>query len=327
MSYFIVFQNKTYERERNGGYLWAPKRTRGGHEIFHWTNMTKVKDGDIIFSMYKRNLVSVNIANGIAVDSTRPIDLDKDNLWGDHGWILKVEYRVLDNPISISDNIDNILKLCPSKYSPFTVNGTGSQGYLFEIGTELGDYLLNLANDINSIDINTISKEEQEKYIEEIDEMIHKFKDETEKKIVVKSRVGQGLFKRKLLSKSCKCEICGLNIRNLLIASHCKPWVKASNKERLDVNNGLLLCPTHDALFDKGLITFNNDGEILISKEIAKSQYNLLNINDNIRLEFRSEQIPYIKYHREKEFLESKKENRIEPKEINDTAEVLISNV
>ena len=244
---------------------------------------------------------------------------------GDHGWILKVEYRVLENPINISDNIDNILKLCPSKYSPFTVNGTGSQGYLFEIGIELGDYLLNLVNDINSIDINTISKEEQENYIKEIDGMIHKFKDETEKRIVVKSRVGQGLFKRKLLSKSCKCAICGLNIKSLLIASHCKPWVKATNKERLDVNNGLLLCPTHDALFDKGLITFKNDGEILISEEIEKSQYKLLNINDDIRLVFRSEQLPYIEYHREEEFLESKNENKIEPKEIYDIAEVLIS--
>lgn len=62
MNYFIVFQNKTYNEERVGEYLWAPKLTATGREIFHWSNMVKVKTGDIIFSMYKRNLVSINIA-------------------------------------------------------------------------------------------------------------------------------------------------------------------------------------------------------------------------------------------------------------------------
>lgn len=322
MNYFIVFQNKTYKEEMRGGYLWAPQRTRGGHEIFHWSNMVKVNDGDIIFSMYKRNLVSINIANGKAFDAIRPSDLDKANLWEKQGWLLKAEYKELDNPVSISDNIDEILKLCPSKYSPFTVNGRGSQGYLFEIGKSLGEYLLKLAKDINNIDISGISKEDEE-YIKDTESILDKFKDKTEKERLVKSRVGQGLFKNKLLIKSCKCAICGLNIKSLLIASHCKPWGKADNKERLDVNNGLLLCPTHDALFDKGLITFNENGQIIISKEIQKSQYKILNIDEYVRLDFRSEQLPYIKYHREEEFLDNRNESKIAPKEISNRVDIL----
>ena len=61
-SYYIVFQNKTYFEEKSGGYLWAPQRSKSGREIFHWSNMTKIKKGDIIFSLYQRNIVSVNIA-------------------------------------------------------------------------------------------------------------------------------------------------------------------------------------------------------------------------------------------------------------------------
>lgn len=319
MNYFIVFQNKTYKEEMRGRYLWAPQKTSSGQEIFHWSNMTKVNYGDIIFSMYKRKLVSINIAHGKAIDAIRPLALDKANLWEKHGWLLKAEYNVLDNPVSISNNIDKILKLCPSKYSPFTVKGTGSQGYLFEIGKDLGEYLLKLAKDTNNISIDIISNEDEEKYIEEIDSILDNFKDETEKERIVRSRIRQGLFKKKLLSKSCRCAICGLNIRDLLIASHCKPWAKANNEERLDVNNGILLCPNHDALFDRGLITFKESGEIIISKEIEKSQYKLLNIDENIRLDFRKGQLPYIKYHREEEFLESK----IEHKEITDVVEAL----
>ncbi|WP_302654048.1 HNH endonuclease [uncultured Clostridium sp.] len=322
MNYFIVFQNKTYNEERVGEYLWAPKLTATGREIFHWSNMVKVKTGDIIFSMYKRNLVSINIAKESAIDANRPSALDKVNLWENEGWLIKAKYNILDSPVSIDDNISDILELCPSKYSPFTKEGRGSQGYLFEIGKDFGDYLLKLATDRNSIDITEITQID-EKYIEEINSLIHKFKDETEKNRIIKARIGQGLFKEKLLYRSCQCAICGLNIKSLLIASHCKPWGNATNKERLDVNNGLLLCPTHDALFDKGLITFKENGKIIISKEIQESQYKLLNIDEYVRLDFRSEQLPYIKYHREEEFLDNRNYIKIEPKEITDRVDIL----
>lgn len=223
-------------------------------------------------------------------------------MWSKHGWFLRAEYKVLDNPVSISDNIDKILELYPSKYSPFTVNGRGSQGYLFEIGKDLGEYLLKLANDKNNIDINIISEEDEEKYIEDIDSILEKFKDVTEKERIVKARVGQELFKKKLLVRSCQCAICGMNIKSLLRASHCKPWGKANHKERLDVNNGLLLCPNHDALFDTGLIAFEDNGKIIISSQIEKDQYKLLNIDEHIRLEFINEQLQYIRYHRKEVF-------------------------
>ena len=308
MNYFIVFQNKTYNEEMNGEYLWAPQRAKGGKKIYHWTNMTKVKDGDIIFSIYKSNLVSVNISKGIAVDSIRPHDLDKVNLWNKNGWLLKVKYNCLKNPINIKDNIHEILKLCPSKYSPFTKNGRGSQGYLFQIEKRLGEYLIGLVKEKNNLKINYL---------------MYKFKDNTEKKAIIKARLGQELFKEKLIIRSCKCAICGLNIKKLLRASHCKPWCNSNDKERLDVNNGLLLCPNHDALFDSGLITFRDNGYIIISTEIEKSQYKLLNIDKNIKINITIDQIPYIKYHREKVFLDNKNNNEIEHKKIVDRIEIL----
>lgn len=151
MSYFIVFQNKTYDEEKTGGYLWAPKRTKSGREIYHWTNMTKVKEGDIIFSMYKRKIVSVNIAKGTSIDADRPSALDSVNLWEKEGWLVKAKYNVLDNPIDIKENIEEILELCPSKYSPFTKDGRGNQGYLFEIGKTFGEYLSGLVNSQNQL--------------------------------------------------------------------------------------------------------------------------------------------------------------------------------
>ena len=81
---------------------------------------------------------------------------------------------------------------------------------------------------------------------------------ETEKQQLVKARIGQGLFRKQLLSYWSKCCLTGCGIQGVLRASHIKPWRDCSNSERLDVYNGLLLSPNMDTLFDKGLISFED---------------------------------------------------------------------
>lgn len=144
MNYFLVFQNKTFNKERVGSYLWAPQKTKAGLEKFFWSNMKKVKQGDIIFSVCNRKIVSINTALGVCVDAIKPVAFDSDNLWEKEGWLLNADYSILKQPISIIDNVDDILKRCPMKYSPFTSSGKGNQGYLYEIGKELGEFLINL---------------------------------------------------------------------------------------------------------------------------------------------------------------------------------------
>ena len=143
MNYFIVFQNKTFKEESNGRYLWAPKRNKAGRTCFHWTNMKKVKEEDIIFSVYRRNIVSVNIAKARCIDSIQPKELNKVDLWEKDGWLVKAEYNILECPFPIKDNKNEIVKYCTRTYSPFSSDGRGNQGYLYEISNEFGEYLLN----------------------------------------------------------------------------------------------------------------------------------------------------------------------------------------
>jgi hypothetical protein len=121
--------------------------------------------------------------------------------------------------------------------------------------------------------------------------------DETEKERIVKSRIGQSKFKQKLLAKSNQCALCGVNDERFLIASHIKPWSKSTNEERLDVNNGLLLCPNHDSVFDKGYISFDGEGKILISNEISESVKVFMNINPQLKLMLNDQQKHYIQWH------------------------------
>lgn len=79
----------------------------------------------------------------------------------------------------------------------------------------------------------------------------------TQRESIVKSRVGQGIFRSRILNKfNGKCLITGISIEKCLIASHIKPWAVCTNEERLSENNGLLLSATYDRLFDSGLISF-----------------------------------------------------------------------
>lgn len=123
--------------------------------------------------------------------------------------------------------------------------------------------------------------------------------DKTEKESVVKARIGQSIFKKALLAVEKKCKLCGVSDERFLVASHIKPWSQSNDKERLDVNNGLLFCPNHDSLFDKGYISFNKGGSILISDSIDEVTKVFLNTNETMWIELNEQQQKYMNWHRE----------------------------
>ena len=86
---------------------------------------------------------------------------------------------------------------------------------------------------------------------------------------VVKVRVNQGLFRETLLKRYNKCCLCGVSDEHFLVASHIKPWVVSESDEKLDPDNGFILCPNHDKAFDGGYITFADDGKIVISNGLT----------------------------------------------------------
>lgn len=118
------------------------------------------------------------------------------------------------------------------------------------------------------------------------------------KEAILKVRIGQGLFKQRLLKKDCSCKICGLRIKEFLIASHIKPWSKSTQNEKVDLDNGFLLCPNHDALFDKGYISFEDTGKIIISSKLSKEDRIKLKINSDIKIDLSNENKKYLNYHR-----------------------------
>lgn len=114
----------------------------------------------------------------------------------------------------------------------------------------------------------------------------------------VKQRNGQDKFRKKLLSSFKKCVLCDVSAEHTR-ASHIKPWSIFNNFERLDIDNGLLLCPNHDYLFDKGLITFDLTGVIKVSNTLSSSQKSNFNINETLKIQMNDKKKRYMEYHRQ----------------------------
>lgn len=142
----------------------------------------------------------------------------------------------------------------------------------------------------------------QKSIIKNIEYTLSKTPDKTETTSTVKTRLSQDLFRKKLFLYDPKCKICGLTMAELLIASHSKDWRYSTDKERVNVYNGFLLCAQHDKLYDEGFISFDDDGNILISSEINKNDYHLLNINENIKIDITQRHKKFLKWHREHKF-------------------------
>lgn len=125
----------------------------------------------------------------------------------------------------------------------------------------------------------------------------------TEKLALVKARRGQGKFRESLLSFWGCCALTECSELSLLRASHIKPWKVSENAERLDPYNGLLLAPNLDAAFDRGLVTFDDDGRIIVSKSLNSNDVKALGIRRDFRLRKISPQhLPYLGHHREDVF-------------------------
>lgn len=126
---------------------------------------------------------------------------------------------------------------------------------------------------------------------------------DTEKEYLRTARIGQGKFRKDLL-KAYKgtCPVTGIKNLDLLIASHIKPWKACTNAERLDPQNGALLSALVDRLFDRGLITFNENGGIIISPILSPADYEKCGLEHAHTIELSERSRHYMRYHRAMEF-------------------------
>lgn len=319
-AYWWVNQSGTFHHEVGGNFIWSPKVERDGKRNQSYDFMTEVCPGDVVFSYAKTLIRAVGIAQSPSYFFPRPAEFGKSGVvWNDSGWRVDVAFEQLVAPISPRARLPDVVPLLPKKYSPINAKGFGQQKiYLARISRELAALLaeslsptlraaIELGNAADA-DWELRQKPDGTRQWEEIEES--RIREdiaipETTREALIQARVGQGRFKKNVRETEQCCRVTLVKNAAFLIASHIKPWRACTNEERLDGANGLLLTPTVDYLFDKGYISFADDGSLLIAAAADRAALERMGIAAGAvtALPFTDRQRKYLEFHRNQIFI------------------------
>lgn len=322
MRYWWVSQNQTFQQEFEGGYLWSPKRNSDGSRNSFYEFMREVAPGDVVYSFFGKSIPAIGIASSHAYEAPKPEEFGETGAhWQLIGWRVDVAFRRLQTPIYPRDHMDRIGPLLPERYSPLQLNGNGMQRmYLTSLQKALGEEIARLIGREAStiIEMRSLRDEPMRAPAVGLDEWeLHQMEaivsnpsiPPTTRRAVVLARRGQGVFKQNVQKLESRCRVTGVDRLEFLRASHCKPWRDSNNQERLDGENGLLLAPHVDHLFDRGFISFEDKGRVLISPVADKEslfRMGLGSISGTNVGKFAAGQRVYLDFHRENVFLEKR---------------------
>lgn len=278
MRYWWVNQKRTYRHEVRGGYLWSPKRKSNKARNPFYEFMREVSPGDLVFSFADARIGAFGIARSNAYEAPKPVEFGgAGRHWDEIGWRVDVEFHETASVLRPADWMERLRPLLPPRYAPLLPNGHGVQSIYL---TELPQPLALVLADLLGGEVAALARAERVSespaftpnaelvlWEEHLVQSISSDADvaETDKVALVLARRGQGLFRRRVAEQETHCRVTGVDRPEHLRASHCKPWRDCTNAERLDRDNGLMLTPSVDHLFDRGFISFSDNGRLLVS--------------------------------------------------------------
>jgi len=321
--YWWVNQGKTYREEREGGYLWSPKCSLNKDKQAVIRNpfyeyMREVAPGDMVFSYKDNHIVSCGIITSYCYESPQPDEFGKiSQNWSQIGWRADVRYIEV-SPFRPRDNLERIAPFLELKHAPLLPNGKGKVFYLTTISPGFAGVIIDALgaparscreeakrlslHDSTERFANAV-EEEVEMYITE--KLQHDIEiPETTRLALVKARVGQGVFREEVSKVEKCCRLTGVEDSDFLVASHIKPWRDSDNHERLSGQNGFMLTRTPDHLFDKGFISFGDDGRLLYAPRVNRAALAKMNVpeEDTNVGRFSPKQVEFLRYHRKSVF-------------------------
>jgi putative restriction endonuclease len=328
MRYWWVNQNQTFRQETEGGYLWSPKRKSNGTVNPFYEFMREVSPGDLVFSFAGTFIRALGISISNAYESPKPPEFGNTGPnWDAIGWRVDMKFYPLNRQIRPADCMPQIRPQLPPKYSPLQSTGRGNESvYLTFVPPRLAQVLIELIG-LEAMQLLDVSRKVADSetdhsqnatakgLLEWEEHLVNSLQNstslsETERMTLVLARRGQGKFKENVMTIENQCRITKVDRKEHLRASHIKPWRDCDNsEERLASGNGLLLTPTIDHLFDRGFISFENSGSLLISPAAHESSLLQMGVDSNMATNvgsFNTDQKYFLEYHRDSVFLKAK---------------------
>jgi hypothetical protein len=287
-------------------------RNNNGSFSQYYENMRLIEPGDLVFSYAGGEIRALGVAVSSAYEAPKPDEFGAAGaVWAHLGWRVQVDFRELspDSRLRPKTFIDELLPHLPTKYSPLDARGNSLTAYLFEVPDALAQALLVRTDTVfySGLVLEYLADDSHLRHAGE--DRLEAFLrlapiDETQKRALIDARRGQGRFRQGVSLVEPACRFTGVTTPQLLVASHIRPWHRCeSNEQRLDPFNGLMLTPTYDRLFDRGLVTFAPDHSLWISPQLAREDVQKIHMDPQLRLEpFRPQQQEHLAYHREHVF-------------------------
>jgi putative restriction endonuclease len=279
--YWWVNHKQTFRHEVEGGYIWSPKRKRDGSRNRYYDSLREVVPGDVVFSYAGGAVQGAGFALSYCYTCPRPEEFGNiGEAWDIVGWRVDVRFQRFAAAVRPKNHLSLLRPLLEREdYSPLRDTGDGLQHvYLTTISTNLAEVLLGLAGADAAVFRGEVLQDAPGSLVERQLAGIQEWEDIEQRRIadadlssttrtaLIKARVGQGLFKERVGRIERACRITFVDNPAHLIGSHIKPWRECTNDERLEGANGLLLTLSADHLFDRGFISFDDSGELLVSQ-------------------------------------------------------------
>jgi predicted restriction endonuclease len=308
--YWWVSQNQTYKHEVPGNFMWSPKTNSRGGRVPSYDFMEDMKIGDVVFSFADTYIKAIGVVTSPAQPSVKPDFGNAGANWSDDGWLVDVAFEELGMAqFKPKDHMDLLNPTLPEVLSPIRPDGGGNQIYLAKISKQMAEALIALSKGVADSIVKDLSQNLEfatpNDELEEVGEI--KMRTDigpTQKTQMINSRRGQGVFKAQVRQIERACRVTKVTNPRHLIASHIKPWKKSNDAEKISGYNGLLLAPHIDHLFDKGFISFKENGDLIFSTHLDTVVINQWKIEKNINVgSFRKEQQQFLEYHRDVVFL------------------------
>jgi putative restriction endonuclease len=305
-----VNHSHTVRHEIEGSYLWfANKARKSKARSESDKNIQRLLPGDIVFSFAQGAIGAIGVALGSAREAAKPLEFDSIAEYADtqSGWLVPVRFMTLANSLRTEDYNAELAPVLPRKHPPILPGGASNQHVMLaSVPHIMAETLSRLLDGEVERIVGTITESVGRSLAEDAAEAAIQQRTDispAQKSDLLKSRHGQGVFRTNLELNEHSCRITGVLDRRHLWATHIKPWSECDDAEKLDGSNGLLMSPHVAHLFERGYISFSDEGDLLVSQELNPVVLDNWHIQLPLSVgEFRPEQCYFLGYHRREVF-------------------------
>jgi putative restriction endonuclease len=305
-----VNHSNTARYEIEGSYLWfVSKSNKSKARSESDKNTQRLVPGDVVLSFANGAIGAVGVVLGTAREAAKPVEFASvaEHADAKSGWLIPVRFMSLAKPLRTEDHIADLTPVLPRKHSPLLLNGGSNQHVvLAAVPAQMAQTVYGLLRGEVERIVGTITGAVGRTLAEDAAEAVIQQRTDIsagQKTDLLKARYGQGVFRTNVEQVEHSCRVTGVLDRRHLWARHIKPWSECNDLEKVDGCNGLLMSPHMAHLFERGYISFSDDGELLVSQELNPVVLD----NWRIRLpvsvgQFRPEQCYFLEYHRREIF-------------------------